>query len=339
MISAVSSTIAAKRTLLVAAVLTSALAVPSVAHAQDRADALFREGRTLLDAKKYDAACPKLAESQKLEPGAGTLLALALCHEGQNKTATAYNELREAAALGRKVGRPELAKAAEKRADSMEPNLAKLVVRVPEGARYDVRCDDDVLQADRLGTPFPVDPGEHRVFVSGTGKKDRSYVVRLKGAGVVEIVVDRLEDNAPAAIAAAPAPRPLAARRVTPLTEPPVEAEVSHGGAQRTIGYALVGLGVVGLGTGAYFGGRAISEHSEASRACPQGPCDDATAANDRAKSSLNMSIVSVTAGTGALALGAILLMTAPSSRPARSARVIPQAGPSQAGVTVVGAF
>jgi hypothetical protein len=338
MISAASSTIAAKRTFLVAAVLATALAVPSVAHAQDRADALFREGRSLLDAKKYDAACPKLAESQKLEPGAGTLLALALCHEGQNKTATAYEELREAAALGRKVGRPELANAAEKRAASMEPGLSKLVVRLPEGARYDVRCDDEALRSDRLGAPFPVDPGEHRVFVSAPGKKDRSYVVRLAGAGLVEIVVDKLDEAAPAAIAA-PAPRPVSAPRLAPLTEPPVEAEVSHGSAQRTIGYALLGLGVVGLGTGAYFGGRAISEHSEASRACPKGPCDDATAANDRAKSSLNMSIVSVTAGTGALALGAILLMTAPSSRPARSARVIPQAGPSQAGITVVGAF
>ena len=45
-------------------------AVPSLAHADDRADALFKEGRQLLDAKKYDEACAKLSQSQEIEPGA-----------------------------------------------------------------------------------------------------------------------------------------------------------------------------------------------------------------------------------------------------------------------------
>lgn len=81
----------------------------SAARADEQADALFTEERALLDAKNYDEACPKLAASQKAEPGAGTLLALALCHEGQGKTATAWGELNEAASLGKRVGRTEAA--------------------------------------------------------------------------------------------------------------------------------------------------------------------------------------------------------------------------------------
>ena len=71
MISESSSMIAAKR-LSIAMILAGAFLVPTLAYAQD-ADALFKEGRALLDAKKFDEACPKLAESQRLDPGAGTL--------------------------------------------------------------------------------------------------------------------------------------------------------------------------------------------------------------------------------------------------------------------------
>ena len=190
------STTAAKRAASAALVL---VALPSIAYADapsPQADALFREGRTLLDSKKYDEACPKLAESQRLDPGAGTLLALALCHEGQGKTATAWGELNEAAALGKRVGRADLANAAQKRATVMEPQLAKVVVRVPQNDKvaYDVKRDGETLPASDWGTAVPVDPGEHRVDVSAKGKIARSYVVRLAGAGTVEIVVDKLED-------------------------------------------------------------------------------------------------------------------------------------------------
>lgn len=248
MTSAASSMTVANRAACAAFIFATVAVLPSVARADGpapnptHAESLFREGRTLLDAKRYDEACPKLAESQRQESGAGTLLALALCHEGQGKTATAYDELLEAAQLGKRVGRNDLAAAAQKRAQAMEPLLARLLVRTPRGddTEYDVKCDGEALDAKHLGAPMPVDPGEHRIDVSAKGKVGRSYVVRLTGAGAVEILIDKLEDavRAPAPVAAKSEP----SRVHVANTSPVLLAEESRGGAQRAIGLVVASL-------------------------------------------------------------------------------------------------
>src|ERR1051325_3142120 len=92
--------VASRRTVsLLVAGLCATLA--GVAHADPRdaaaAEALFDEGKALYAKGDYQAACPKLAESYRLDPGTGALFALALCHERAGKPASAWVEFMEAA--------------------------------------------------------------------------------------------------------------------------------------------------------------------------------------------------------------------------------------------------
>ena len=264
------------------------------------------------------------------------------------KTATAWAELNEAAVIGKGVGRNDLAAAAQKRAQAMEPTLSRLVVRMPRGedtSSYDVKRDGEPVDVAQLGTAVAVDPGAHRIDVSAKGKVARSYAVRSSGAGVVEIVLDRLEDE-PRAVAVIPPMKPAPIRLVAPEQLP--SAEEKRGGTQRVLGIAVIGLGVVGIGTGAYFGGRALSQRAEGERACTTTPCPaNANDANQRAKTSFATGITSIAAGTGAIALGTVIYLMAPSNGnasssatpPRRTARITPEVSPTQVSMGVSGSF
>src|ERR1019366_2385006 len=71
-----------------------AFADPSPAD-RSVATQLFEEGRALLRQGNVAAACPKLEESERIDPGGGTLLNVALCPEQLGRKATAWVEFTE----------------------------------------------------------------------------------------------------------------------------------------------------------------------------------------------------------------------------------------------------
>src|SRR5262245_36723730 len=60
------------------------------------AQALFDQGRALVTLGRFAEACPKLAESLRLDPGIGTMLWLADCYENVGRSASAWATFREA---------------------------------------------------------------------------------------------------------------------------------------------------------------------------------------------------------------------------------------------------
>jgi hypothetical protein len=170
----------------------AALAVAGPASAQggdtDRqiAQQLFDDGRALVEAKRYAEACTKFAESQRLDPGGGTLLNLAVCHELEGKTATAWSEFRDALGQAVKDERKDREDIARAHINDLAGRLMRVVVHVPEAVAArdpDINLDRSKLPVAAWNTPIPVDPGEHRVTVSAPGMETWSTTVSVTEPG------------------------------------------------------------------------------------------------------------------------------------------------------------
>ncbi len=215
------------------------LAWPVLCGAQSRenmrklsAEALFDQGLRLMDAGDFAAACPKLDESQRLDPGIGTLLYLGECYMSLGKTASAWMSFREAAFQARRSGETEREATAVRHADELRQRLSFLVIELdepPTGTR--IELDGQELSMHLLDTPFPVDPGDHTLVVSAPGRHPWRQSLGVKpDAASQRVRVPRLPV----------APHPAAPR--------PPELEPPRSGSWHTVGWIAVGTGAVALG-------------------------------------------------------------------------------------------
>ena len=160
---------------LVPAVLAAAslvLLAPSAAWAGNEAaaEALFVEAQKLVKEKKYAEACPKFAESNRLDRGAGTLIHLADCYEKNKQTASAWATYKEAASAAQALGRADWQKLATQRSNALEPKLAKLTIKVSDPVdKLEVTKDGAPYAQASWGVALPVDVGSHTVEASAPG--------------------------------------------------------------------------------------------------------------------------------------------------------------------------
>jgi hypothetical protein len=136
-----------------------------------QAQALFDRGRELLGTGDFEHACALLAESQKLDPGGGTLLNLAVCHEKQGRLATAWIEYHDAESAAVHDDRKDRQAFVAERISALEGRLPHLVVVLPpdEPAGIVVRLDGAGLSTLAIGAPLPVDLGPHEVIATAPG--------------------------------------------------------------------------------------------------------------------------------------------------------------------------
>ncbi|MGH7298448.1 MAG: hypothetical protein ACRELB_26140, partial [Polyangiaceae bacterium] len=116
-----------------------------------------------MDARSYAAACAKFAESERLDPSAGTMLNLAVCHEHGGKLATAWAEYRDAETASRHANEAARATFADEHAKALESKLAHLTIRVPPGSDLTIQLDGAAIGPAAWGTPLPVDAGAHHI--------------------------------------------------------------------------------------------------------------------------------------------------------------------------------
>jgi hypothetical protein len=297
------------------------------------AEALFLEAKALLRDGDAAAACPKLAESQRLDPGTGTLLMLALCHERVGRTATAWSEFREALVRARTEQRADREDLARRHIASLEPHLAYVNVVVPEEDAalpgFEVKGDGSVLTATSGTSSIAVDPGTHAVEAYAKGERLWAISVVIGTEPVShEVIVPRLLASAPTPVAE-PAPPPMKTLPA-PVAPPPPS---SHTLRNLAIGAGVVAL--AGVTVGAVFGARAMDQSSEAKRLCPAYPCAaGAESANDSAKSAATISNVAFAVG-GAGLLGAVSLAILNSGSGPHGTPAASSAPPHVAGIAI----
>ncbi len=284
---------------------------PVFAHASgadDKAAAqvLFDEGRKLMDAGKYAEACPKLESSQRLDPGAGTLLNLAACYEKNGQSASAWVTYTDAATASQDR-HPDWATRANEHAKALYPNLSKLTVEItspPSGT--EVKRDGKLVDSGSYGMAMPVDPGHHVIDVTAPGKLPFHKEVDVGPRGQERVAV---------ALEAAPVQQ-TEHDALKPVQPPP--QDTGRGNGMRIAGLTVAGVGVAGIAVGAIFGGLAIGQKNSAAPNCTA----DLSHCNQTGKSAIDDAMTLATVSTIAFIAGGVLVATgitvfilAPSSK------------------------
>ncbi len=297
-----------------------------------QAERLFQQGRKLMDEGRPRDACPKFAESDHLDPAAGTIINLARCYARLGRTASAWTAYREAAERAAAKGQEKREAVARSEAAELEPRLPKLRIVVdepPSGTLLEVSVDGERWVSDAWNVPTPIDPGSHALVVSAAGFAPWSTTVFSAQATTLEVVVPRLVELS------RPQPQPVVppappARRPEPSVAGPHArtATTSAGRTQRVIGVVVGGIGVAGLGVAAAFAlnARSLNDRSLEDHHCDATGCDPyGLALNQDAQRAGDVATL-LTLSSSAMLLGGVGLYVwgAASERPRDTLSFVP---------------
>ncbi|WP_437642244.1 hypothetical protein [Sorangium sp. So ce854] len=291
------------------------------------AEGLFQDGKRLMDEGKLKEACPKLAESQRVDPTVGTLLNLAVCHEKEGKTASAWAEFKEASALAASAGQQDRAQFADRRGSELEARLTRLVLEVAQAAPgMAITLNGKELSATAAtGSGIPVDPGTATIEASAPGKRPWSQQVTLEpGPSTMRVTIPPLADVAAAAPAGAPPPAPQPPTQARPEAAAP-GATRAGGSPMRTLGFVAGGVGLAGIGVGAVFGVLTMQKAGDVEAGCSGNfGCSRADVeANESALTTAMVSNIAIGAGLACVGAGvAMVLMSGSSEKAAAAERV-----------------
>jgi hypothetical protein len=300
-----------------------------------RAESLFREGKQLLADKKYDEACPRFAESLRLDASSGVALALGLCYESAGKIASAWGAYSAATSIARKDARSDREAAALEKVAVLEAQLSRVTFAVaPETAQLAglTLLQDGVDVGGSVSwANGPVDAGKHslKAVAPGYAPYEVTFDIGSNGARVTVPVPPLASLTVPVVAPAAPPPVVAA-----PIPPPPA----APSSALRTSSFVAGGVGAGALVTGAVLGGMAISKAHSVNSACPRSPCRDSAAVseNSTAGAFADASTGLFIAGGTLFAAGVVMFILAPSRHQETAAGVTlrPVVGPASFGVT-----
>ncbi len=357
------------------AALLCALAAATPARAQSTtaagAESLFNEGRQLMEAGDYAAACDKFEASHELEPSIGALLNLGDCREKNRQIASAWVAYRLAATLAGRDGDQRRRRFAQRRAETLEPRLSYVIIQVADDSRVPglaVRLDGEDIGEPLWGQRLPANIGAHTLEVSAANHLPETVTVTVPDErSVVEVEAPKLDEipmvtpgsSTPAELrsragdGAGPGDPSAAAGPTSPPTADPSDSSGGlSGGRIAAIGAGAIGL--AGIATGVLFAQRSQDKWDKAQSGghCNEfNQCDpEGLALAKEASDAATVSNVSYAAGAIFVVGGVALWLLSPSSSdddrlargaaaPAPTVTLIPILSPERAGLAVQRSF
>jgi tetratricopeptide (TPR) repeat protein len=241
----------------VIALVIAGFAWASPGYAGSEADALFRDGRDLLEKGRWLEACEKLQKSEKLAPAVGTLLNLGYCWEQLGRTRSAMDAYAEAEILASEAGDAKSATFARERFTAVEAKVMRLMIRVEKDSTpgLEIARNGQPVPKTDWGKPIAVDQEDFIVTAVAPGYVAWKGVVAAKGeAAVVTLVVPPLEK-----VSAVLAKDPIAGL-----------------GTKRMAALGVGAGALVAFGAGTALALSAKSRHDDAEPLCDPSGCDPA---------------------------------------------------------------
>lgn len=321
----------------------SCVATTHTAHAQERgettsqqraaAQALFDEARKLMAQGRHAEACPKLEESQRLDPGVGTQFNLAACYEATGRTASAWSLFLDVASEAKRAAERARENVARERAHALEPKLSKLRLIVPDDARtvgLKIERANVAMGPAQWGAALPIDPGKHVVLVSAPGKRPAEFEVVVPSDGSTFTFT------------------------ISPLRDAPKDATASSYepgffealGTQRVVALSIGAAGVVALGVSGVFSVLALDAKSASEDNCDGNACNmQGLSDREDALAHGDIATVALVSGGVLLAAAAIVYATGapdeqtPSTEQSPAAKLSPIFGPHVLGLNLRGSL
>jgi hypothetical protein len=300
-----------------ALVVCMIVAIGTRVHAEtdkEKAAALYREGKKLLDEGELEKACKKFEASERLVVAEGNRLNLADCWEKTGKTASAWDMFVKLAGSAKSE---ERAIEARRRAKELEPLLVRLTIQVEsELEGLVITRNDQVIDRAEWNRPIPVDPDDYTITAKAEGREDWSKTISVKKKDkTIEVPeLDKLADK--------PSPtKPLAASN-----------------RYRVLSLSFAAAGGVGIAIGTVFAVRSRTLENQSDQLCPRTRCLDQRGVdlNRRARKEGRYATLGLVAGAAAVTT-AVVLWTV--GRPHRRVSIAPVVTDDQAGVEVGGTF